>query len=584
LQVNFQIFNKIMRKNKFFNHCRGLIRLLWVEFRYRSNSRRNDRAATYNLLKQWKSILNESDLAESVPAKKVLFVTGYGLGAHYQAIEPMIISALRARGVSVASLFCDKALPACEFNINGNNSIKVPLPFRSGITNSSICSLCDKCSDNIVDFYPALGVDLYSLNAYLDVQDFECAIEFANKYNLINFRAAIYKGIAVGEEAYSSILRATFKGDIEDTKHSHSLIVRYLVSGVMTAIGYEKAMKSIRPEKVVCIHGIYQTHGLAVKVANKLEIPVVVLGGGGIRKDTVVVCHGVTYHHQLIEEANDVWENKELTIDEREKVLRYALLKRSSGGGVDYLSYHPNPIENSDYIFSKFAIDRSRKIISIYTNVMWDAQVVYKSNVFDNMLDWLWTTIDQLSINEKVWVFIRIHPAEAKGGIPTLQPIFEEIKARYPKLPDNVRIVPPENDLSSYILAQNSHANIIYGTKMGLEIALLKKPLIICGETFSRNKGYGLDINSRVQYTSVLTNICDYSFDMDNAFERAIKYAYYFYFRRMIDLPITTLSSGEGGVHRLLNISNIDELGPGKNKGIDVICDGILNGSPFVLD
>jgi hypothetical protein len=573
-----------MRKNKLFSMSRSLLRLLWVELRYRYNKFTNYGDLTHNLVQQWKSVLREADFGRSAPSMKIMFVTGYGLGAHYQAIEPMIISALRIRGVSVASLFCDKALPACEFNINGNNSIKVPLPFRSGITHSSICSMCDKCSDNIKNFYPVLGVDLHSLSSYISNEDFKCAIEFANKYNLINFRGAVFEGIAIGEEAYSSILRATFKGEVEDAPETHSLIERYLVSGVLTAIGYKKAMESIKPDKLVCIHGIYQTHGLAVKVANQLKIPVIVIGGGGIRKDTVVVCHGVTYHHQLIEESNDIWENKELSKEEKEKVLKYTLLKRSNGGGVDYLSYHPNPIENSEYIFSNFNVNKSRKIISIFTNVIWDAQVVYKSNVFDSMFDWLWTTIEQLATNEGVWVFIRIHPAEIKGGVPTLQPISDEIKKRYPKLPNNVRVVLPENDLSSYVLAQNSHVNIIYGTKMGLEIALLKRPLIICGETFSRNKGYGLDISSRVQYDNVLSNINNHNFDVEKAFERAIKYANYFYFRRMIDLPITTISSKEGGVRRLLNISNVDELGPGKIKGIDVICDGILNGSSFILD
>jgi len=317
-----------------------------------------------------------------------------------------------------------------------------------------------------------------------------------------------------------------------------------------------------------------------VKVANKLNIPVVVIGGGGIRKDTVVVCHNETYHHQLVNESNEVWEQFDVTASEREKTLDYALKKRNSGNGADYLSYHPNPIEDVDVLYEYCKIDRSRKIVSLYTNVIWDAQILYQGNAFRDIFDWLVLTIEEFGKNVNVWVVIRIHPAESKGGLPTNQPMLPEINNYFKTLPPNVRIIPPESDISSYTLARESIANIIYGTKMGLEIALMKKPLIVCGETFSRNKGYGIDINDKETYIRLLKDIHNYNFEADaeKRFERAMKYAHFFYFRKMMDMPFNSSSK-----ERKLSFDALEELSENNNETLDVICRGIMQLSDFYI-
>jgi len=65
---------------------------------------------------------------------------------------------------------------------------------------------------------------------------------------------------------------------------------------------------------------------------------------------------------------------------------------------------------------------------------------------------------------------------------------------------------------------------------------------------------------------------------------RARRYAYHFFFRRMI--PITTIVPNTGLAARQnkyrINVSRLDDLRPGRDPGLDVICDGILRGEPFV--
>jgi hypothetical protein len=61
---------------------------------------------------------------------------------------------------------------------------------------------------------------------------------------------------------------------------------------------------------------------------------------------------------------------------------------------------------------------------------------------------------------------------------------------------------------------------------------------------------------------------------------RARKYAYHFFFRRMI--PVTQVApTGLKEPQFRLDLSGLEDLLPGRGLGLDVICDGILKGTPF---
>jgi hypothetical protein len=63
--------------------------------------------------------------------------------------------------------------------------------------------------------------------------------------------------------------------------------------------------------------------------------------------------------------------------------------------------------------------------------------------------------------------------------------------------------------------------------------------------------------------------------------ERARKYAYHFFFRRMIPLEFFE-KTGQKPPYRLA-LRDFYKLQAGHSQGLDAICDGILSGSDFIF-
>jgi len=219
-------------------------------------------------------------------------------------------------------------------------------------------------------------------------------------------------------------------------------------------------------------------------------------------------------------------------------------------------------------------------VIGALTNVIWDAQLHYPANAFPNMQAWMFETIRYFTGRPELQLVIRIHPAEVRGTVPSRQRMLAEIQREFPVLPKNIFIVPPESQISTYVLMTMCNAAIIYGTKMGVELTSLGIPVIAAGEAWIRNKGLTRDARTPQEYAQFLDEL-PLPQGLDPATtERARKYAYHYFFRRMI--PVAAIQSVSGWPPYRVKVDGLDELGPGCDKGLDLLCHGILSGSSFI--
>ena len=145
------------------------------------------------------------------------------------------------------------------------------------------------------------------------------------------------------------------------------------------------------------------------------------------RKQCFIFSHKDTYHHTLMSEPVEKWENMRWDNFMENRLLSY--LKSRWHGTNDWIWFHDKkPQFNTDYFVKRNSIDLSKPCIGMLTNVVWDAQLHYPDNIFSNMVDWVIQTIHYFSKRPDLQLIIRVHPAETRGTIPSRQPIIKEIK------------------------------------------------------------------------------------------------------------------------------------------------------------
>jgi len=247
----------------------------------------------------------------------------------------------------------------------------------------------------------------------------------------------------------------------------------------------------------------------------------------GYRKNTFIFGHGDTYHKSLLQE-NPVWED----LDDSEKVKTLDYLESRDSGVNDWIRFGiRTKLQTKPLTFSS----ANRKVL-LLTNVSWDAQLHYESRIFTNMHEWIEDTIRWFEDHNDLDLIIRIHPAELTGNIVSNDPVKEHIESKFPRLPTNIKIYGPSDEISTYSLMEIADLGLIFATKAGLELAVKGTPLIIAGESWLRGHGFSYDPKSKAEYFTLLERYAAGKDELQADPQLALNFAHYFFFRKSIEI------------------------------------------------
>lgn len=514
---------------------------------------------------RWRAALAAAD-----NGPRVVIATNSGGHFGLAAVDRLIAVALTLRGARASIALCDGVLPTClmcEYNIQPASALIARGPDRR------ICSFCYPPAASAVE---RLRLPLERLGSEVTPADILAAEQFAASVPFERIGSAVWQNVAVGQHALAGALRYFACGTLDREPLGEAVARRYLVATVVAAIAYQRLFERVQPEVVVVHHGIYAPQGIVVEVARQLRIRVVTWNPA-YRRHCFIFSHGETYHHSLMTEPIGRWADRPLTAAESVQISDYLASRREARN--DWISFHKPPDVAVAERLAAAGFDPSKPIIVAYTNVFWDAQLHYPQNAFRSQIDWLTQTIGYFAMRPDLQLVIRVHPAEVSGVPTSRQFAIDEIAKVFPELPANVLLIAPSDALSSYGLADVADTVLIYATKMGVELTATGIPVVVAGEAWVRNKGFTSDVRSPEHYRELLDALPARNRMAAEARERALAYAYHFFFRRMI--PLTMVDSVANS--RLFSVSagSVEELAGGRNHGLDVVCQGILAGAPF---
>jgi hypothetical protein len=504
--------------------------------------------------------------AQGPPVLVATTVGGFKAGSY---VESMLAVALTLRGANVKLLLCDKAMPAC-LQAKINDAFTPGHLARYEISQS----LCQSCYAVGTELLAPLGLETITYSSLLTEADRREARAIAHDLPASDIRAYARDGMAVGEHAAAGALRFFARGQLDGEPAGEAVLRRFLEASLLTATTVRRLFSRERFDAACFNHGIYVPQGVIAEACRRSDVRVVAWHAA-YRKSCFIFSHDDTYHHTLLSEPTSSWEEIPWSQAKEQQTLDY--LASRLNGSRDWIWFHEKPLEDIDKIARECGVDFSKPVIGLLTNVFWDAQLHYRANAFADMLDWIVQTIRYFERRPDLQLLIRIHPAEVRGTIPSRQPLLAEIRKAFPRLPGNVFIIPPESNSSTYAAMYKCDSVLIYGTKTGVELTSVGIPVIVAGEAWIRGKGMTRDANSPQEYFRLLDQLPAGKRMEGAALERARKYAYHFFFRRMIPLPFM-----QPGQPFTVAIEGLKDLLPGRYPGLDVICDGILQRKPFV--
>jgi len=456
----------------------------------------------------------------------LLFSTFLGGEISPVRLESLISVKMNDLGFKSSFLLCDGCLEACQlfkYNSYGDNIDWLANDKR---LKQEMCKNCFHAGKKALSRHGEV-IQLSHLLTDAKNLEFKYFQEINDFKELINLK---YNEIPIGEEGLAAYLRYYCVAEYIDNELSRKILVKYIYSAYIVAVAMDRLLKNKPFDGLICNHGVYVPNGVVVRVAKQRKIPVIVWNLS-YRKGTFLFSNGDTYHREMI--CDDWWDKFTFNKKEQNIIKDYLITRRT--GSNDWLSFQRNQIDDPEIEDLRIKVNQYDKVYCMLTNVLWDAQIHFQENLFNNMLDWVFSTID--FINEykpNCFLFIRVHPAEDRGVIPTRQRVADEISKKYGNLPENIMLIESSSNITSYQCADLSDVILIYGTKMGAEIAPSGKPVIVAGDAWVRGKGFTFDPKTEREYFVLLSS--ELKMDKDMLF-RANKYAYYFFYKRCIEIP-----------------------------------------------
>lgn len=527
---------------------------------------------SWSIIEQYRALQAKRLLGETQPsgeAPRVLMATTM-LGYNHAAVVDTVVGlGLVQRGARVEFLGCDRMLPACQ--LMGYR--KEP---REGYGSPLVKKRCESCYTLGCSVNEELGFRLHKFSDYLPAERMEELLRLSNEVPLSELASYTQDGVKLGEHALAGALRFFAKGELTSESHGEFVLRRYFESALRVKEIFSRILRENRYQSVVIHHGIYVPQGILVEVCHQYGVRVVTWNPA-YRKHSFVFSQEDSYHHTMVSEPSENWEGLTLSAEQDKQLTDYLMSRRYGTG--DWIWFHKEPEHDLDIIARELNLDRSKPIVTLLSNVVWDAQLHYASNAFSGMTDWVLETIRYFEKRPGLQLVVRIHPAELTGFVASRQLLQDEIAKVFLKIPGNVRVVAPDTQVSTYGLGDLSNAVLIYNTKTGIELSAFGIPVIVAGEAWIRGKGFSRDARNPEHYFSLLDELPFKTRLGERELKAARLYAYHVFFRRMIPLPfIEGISRAEFGV----KLDSLDELKAGRSRGLDVVCEGILDAKPFI--
>ncbi len=293
-------------------------------------------------------------------------------------------------------------------------------------------------------------------------------------------------------------------------------------------------MQSEKPDVVLIPNGTITELGAVYRVARHLGIKTVTYEFNDQREQV-----WVAQNDEVMRQNTDLlWKARDGNkLTKPERALIEELESARMGGksfGKSVRQWQDVATMGGEKIRKELKLD-DRPVVLLATNVLGDSLTLGRNIFARSMAEWIAKTVQFFAARSDVQVLIRVHPGERLTHGTSMADV---VKSALPEIPSHIHLIGPLEKINTYDLMQIASLGLAYTTTTGLEMAMNGIPVIACGETHYRRRGFTLDPNSWDEYYAMIERALKSKKRLTKQqIETAWEYAYRFFFEYPFDFP-----------------------------------------------
>jgi hypothetical protein len=515
----------------------------------------------------WLSNLRIARIARAVAAQAkpnsapvIFFNASARLGYLSQNAAFSLLSAwgLRLEGVRVVHFACASGMSRCVLGTNPDDPAQPPP-----------CAACVAQSKRL---YHGAEVGWF---AYSEDQEIKKQIDRLDVPALQNY---VFNGQPLGELVVPSLRWALRRHNLQDDEGTRHLLKEYILSAYNVGRQFDKFLDEVNPQAVVIFNGIMFPEAIARWEAKQRGIRVIT-HEVGLRPFTAFFTDGQATAYPM-----DIPTDFQLTQGQNTQLDAY-LGQRFQGqftmAGIRFWLQ----MQELDDIFLQKA-NGFKKIVPVFTNVIFDTSQVHANVIFPHMFAWLDEVLKLIKTHPDTLFVIRAHPDEMRPGTrkQSRESVAQWVLDNKVRQLANVVFVDANEYLSSYALIQRAHFVMVYNSSIGIEASIMGKAVLSAGAsryttypTVYFPKSASAYVEQAVKFLQAENVTQPVEF-----VQEARRVLYYQLFRTALPFDqYLSAHSRMGYVH--LKDFPVDALRRENSPAIKAVFDGLEAGKPFLV-
>jgi hypothetical protein len=492
-------------------------------------------------------------------------LTGMSLNA---AFSFLAASGLKLAGLPVVHFACRSGMNPCVLGTNRDDYSQPP-PCKGCIAQAQLAF-----ANAPVVWFP------YRQDPLLEkqIRDLDLDQLGAFEYRLPELDGNA-RAIPLGSLVMPSLRWALRMHNLPDDEPTRFLLRRYLLSARSVAGEFTRFLDQAEPSTAVIFNGIMYPEAAARWVAQQRGVRVVT-HEVGFKPFSAFFTDGQATAYPI-----HIPGDFELTPEQDARLDAYLGERFQGEFTMAGIRFWPQ-MDRLDEDFLRRAGEFAQ-LVPVFTNVVYDTSQVHANTVFPHMFAWLDLVLELVLTHPETFFVLRAHPDEMRPG--TGKQSRESVKAwaernRVLDLP-NVVFIDSQEYLSSYELVQQAKFVMVYNSSIGLEAALMGKP-VLCGGK-ARFTQYPTvffpDTAEAYRCQAEQFLLPDRPVPIPPEFIRnARRFLYYQLFRASLPFDDFLELHPRPGFVQLRPFSQ-ERLAPERSRTIRTLVDGILHGKPFLL-